>query len=124
MAHPPIPPNRAVTMLAMPWATHSLLLLPRVILTWLLLSDASSGESISALRPFYPISYAAMTGVLDTLEKDGLIERSANPEDRRRVNIRLSEKRRKFIIDFLPVHVENVKKISSELQEDDAAQMF
>ncbi len=95
-----------------------------LILTRLLLSDSSSGDSISDLRPFYPISYAAMSGVLDTLEKDGMIERCANPEDRRRVNIRLSEKGRKFIIDFLPAHVENVKKIGSELQEDEVAQMF
>ncbi|WP_041273137.1 MarR family winged helix-turn-helix transcriptional regulator [Desulforapulum autotrophicum] len=95
-----------------------------LILTRLLLSDASSGDSISDLRPFYPISYAAMSGVLDTLEKDGMVERCANPEDRRRVNIRLSEKGRKFIIDFLPTHVENVKKISSGLQEDEVAQMF
>jgi len=95
-----------------------------LILTRLLLSDSSSGESISDLRPFYPISYAAMSGVLDTLEKDGMIERCANPEDRRRVNIRLSEKGRKFIIDFLPAHVENIQKIGSGLQEDEIGQMF
>lgn len=95
-----------------------------LILTRLLLSDASSGESISDLRPFYPISYAAMSGVLDTLEKDGMIERCPNPEDRRRVNIRLSEKGRKFIKDFIPIHVENVKKISSGLEADEVAQMF
>jgi DNA-binding MarR family transcriptional regulator len=95
-----------------------------LILTRLLLSDSSSGDSISDLRPFYPISYAAMSGVLDTLEKDGMIERCANPEDRRKVNIRLSEKGRKFIIDFLPAHVENVKKIGLRLQEDEVAQMF
>ena len=95
-----------------------------IILTRLLLSDSSSGESISDLRPFYPISYAAMSGVLDTLEKDGMIERCANPEDRRKVNIRLSEKGRKFIIDFLPAHVENVQKIGSGLKEDEIAQMF
>ncbi len=95
-----------------------------LILIRLLLSDSSSGDSISDLRPFYPISYAAMSGVLDTLEKDGMIERCANPEDRRKVNIRLSEKGRKFIIDFLPAHVENVKKIGSGLQEDEVAQMF
>jgi DNA-binding MarR family transcriptional regulator len=94
------------------------------ILTRLLLSDSSSGDSISDLRPFYPISYAAMSGVLDTLEKDDMIERCANLEDRRRVNIRLSEKGRKFIIDFLPAHVENVKKIGSRLQEGEVAQIL
>ncbi len=94
------------------------------ILIRLLLSDSSSGDSISDLRLCYPISYAAMSGVLDTLEKDDMIERCANLEDRRRVNIRLSEKGRKFIIDFLPAHVENVKKIGLGLQEGEVAQMF
>ena len=95
-----------------------------LILTRLLLSDSSGGESISDLRPFYPISYAAMSGVLDTLEKDGMIERCTNSEDRRKVNIRLSKKGRKFIIDFFPAHMKNVKKIGSGLQADEVAQMF
>lgn len=92
-----------------------------LILIRLLLSDTPAGESISALRPFYPISYAAMSGVLDTLEKDGMIERCANPEDRRRVNIRLTDRGRNFILDFLPVHLENVKIIGSGLKEDEVA---
>lgn len=95
-----------------------------LILVRLLLSDSPSGESISALRPFYPISYAAMSGVLDTLEKDGMVERCVNPEDRRKVNIRLTGKGRGFIVDFLPAHLENVKKIGSEIQEDEIEQMF
>lgn len=94
------------------------------LLVRLLFSDSPAGESISALRPFYPISYAAMSGVLDTMEKDGMIERCNNPEDRRKVNIRLTDKGRSFIIDFLPVHLENIKKIGSELQEDEVEQLF
>lgn len=95
-----------------------------LILVRLLLSSAPAGESISVLRPFYPISYAAMSGVLDTLEKDGMIERCDNPEDRRKVNIRLTDRGRAFIIDFLPTHLENIKNISSGLQEDELEQLF
>lgn len=65
-----------------------------------------------------------MSGVLDTLEKDGMIERCDNPEDRRKVNIRLTDKGRGFIIDFLPAHLENVKKVGSALQEDEVEQLF
>lgn len=92
-----------------------------LILIRLLLSDTPEGESISALRPFYPISYAAMSGVLDTLEKDGMIERCANPADRRRVNIRLTRTGRDFIVNFMPNHLENIKRIASGFIEDEVA---
>jgi DNA-binding MarR family transcriptional regulator len=95
-----------------------------LILTRLLLSDSPDGESISDLRPFYPISYAAMSGVLDTLEKDNMIERCTNLEDRRKVNIRLTDNGRTFIKAFLPSHVEKIKKIGFALDEDEIAQMF
>ncbi|MGL1933151.1 MAG: MarR family transcriptional regulator [Desulfotalea sp.] len=95
-----------------------------LVLVRLLLSDSPAGESISSLRPFYPISYAAMSGVLDTLEKDSMIERCANPEDRRKVNIRLTDKGRNFINEFLPVHLNNVKKVGSGLQENEIEQLF
>jgi DNA-binding MarR family transcriptional regulator len=95
-----------------------------LILIRLLLSNSPAGESISVLRPFYPISYAAMSGVLDTLEKDSMIERCDNPEDRRKVNIRLTVKGRGFITDFLPPHLENIKNIGSELQEDQIEHLF
>ncbi len=95
-----------------------------LILTRLLLADSPNGESISDLRPFYPISYAAMSGVLDTLEKDNMVERCANKEDRRKVNIRLTEKGRTFIMDFLPPHVQNVKKIGVGFDEGEIASMF
>ena len=95
-----------------------------LILTRLLLSDSPDGESISDLRPFYPISYAAMSGVLDTLEKDNMVERCTNIEDRRKVNIRLTEKGRTFIIDFLPPHVANVKKIGLGIDEEELAVLF
>jgi len=55
------------------------------IMMRLLLSDSPGGESISELRLFYPISLAAMSGVLDTLEKDDLVERCANLGDRRKM---------------------------------------
>lgn len=94
------------------------------LLMRLLMSDAPDGESISELQPFYPISLAAMSGVLDTLEKDNMIERCANPEDRRKVNIRLTDTGRTFIKEFLPSHVEKIKKIGLGFDEKELSQMF
>ncbi|BBO89208.1 MarR family winged helix-turn-helix transcriptional regulator [Desulfosarcina ovata] len=92
-----------------------------LILIRLLAVDSPQGESISELRPFYPITYAAMSGVLDTLEKDGMIERLPHPTDRRKVNIRITDAGRRFMMDFIPKHLANLKTISALLTDDDRA---
>jgi len=83
-----------------------------IVLIRLLFSKSPGGESISAIRPFYPISNAALSGILDTLEKDDMIERLPNPSDGRKVNVRITETGRRFIMGFLPRHLENVKIMS------------
>lgn len=95
-----------------------------ILLARLLLTGGKDGESIAVLRSYYPISYAALTGVLDTLEKDGMIERCRNPGDRRKVNIRLTDEGRSFIIGFLPGHVANVAKINSALSAEEGALLY
>jgi DNA-binding MarR family transcriptional regulator len=91
------------------------------ILVRLLMEDTPQGQSISELRPFYPITYAAMSGVLDTLEKDGMVQRMPNPTDRRKVNIRITNTGRNFMMDFFPKHLEYLKDISTLLTDDDRA---
>lgn len=95
-----------------------------VVLIRLLLSDSPDGENISMIRQFYPISNAALTGVLDTLEKDQMIERLPNPDDRRKVNIRITEAGRGFMMDFLPRHLENVKAMSGFVTEEEFAALL
>lgn len=90
-----------------------------LILVHLLIVDSPQGESISELRLFYPITYAAMSGVLDTLEKDGMIKRLTHPTDRRKVNIRITDAGRTFMMDFIPKHLENLRSISALLKDDD-----
>lgn len=90
-----------------------------LILVHLLISEHPEGESISDLCPYYTVSSATMTGLLDTLEKEGLVERLPNPSDRRKVNVRITEKGRAFMMDFLPRHQHNVKEMSSPLAPGD-----
>jgi DNA-binding MarR family transcriptional regulator len=90
-----------------------------LILARLLIADSPQGESISQIRLFYPISYAAMSGVLDTLEKDGMIERLSHPSDRRKVNIVITDAGREFMMNFIPSHIENLKAISACLSNED-----
>ena len=86
-----------------------------LILVHLMVSEHPEGECISDLCPFYQVSSATMTGLLDTLEKEGMIERLPNPSDRRKVNIRLTETGRAFMMKFLPRHQQNAKEMSALL---------
>jgi DNA-binding MarR family transcriptional regulator len=90
-----------------------------IVLVRLLISKSPEGESISSIRPFYPISNAALSGILDTLERDAMIERLPNPSDRRKVNIRITEPGRRFIMGFLPKHLQNVKTMSAFVTDEE-----
>lgn len=46
-----------------------------------------------------------MTTVIDNLERDGLVQRERNDEDRRVVHIHLTEKGKKKVMSVLPGHV-------------------
>ncbi|MCK5879308.1 MAG: MarR family transcriptional regulator [Holophagae bacterium] len=90
-----------------------------LILVHLLVSESPDGESISDLCPFYPMSSPTMTGLLDTLEKEGMIARLPNPSDRRKVNIRITDAGRAFMMDFLPKHQANARAMSKFLTPGD-----
>lgn len=77
--------------------------------------DDPHGVNISDVICQYRVSSATMTGIIDTLEKEGLIERIRNPKDRRRVNVRITAAGREFMDDFLPRHHEYMKLFTSSL---------
>ena len=92
-----------------------------MILVHLFLNSSQQGECISNLRASYPISSATMTVVLDTLEKENMVERVPNAQDRRKVNVKITEKGASCMKGFLPRHQKNVAAMSSELAEEEMA---
>jgi DNA-binding MarR family transcriptional regulator len=76
-----------------------------------------AGICISDLISQYKVSSATMTGVIDTLEREGLIERIKSPQDRRRVNVRITDQGRAFMDDFLPKHHANMELFTASLGE-------
>ncbi|HET9729716.1 MAG TPA: MarR family transcriptional regulator [Acidimicrobiia bacterium] len=60
-----------------------------------------------ARRMTLPVTTATMTGILDTLERNGYIERRAHATDRRRVNIYITAKGRRVNRELLPVMFQN-----------------
>ncbi len=63
------------------------------------------------------VTRATMTGLLDTLEKDLLVERQTQEHDRRMVLIRLTEKGRSLIEGVLPDYFRYVAEVMSPLAE-------
>lgn len=60
------------------------------------------------------ITRASITGLVDTLEKAGHVERESDPEDRRSVQVRLTLVGRRFVEHMLPDHFKRLMKLMSE----------
>jgi len=90
-----------------------------MVLIQLFVRGGVDGLGISELTRLYNVSSATMTGVVDTLEKEGFVERSHSKSDRRRINLRLTKRGRDFMGRFIPVHVENMKSMTEVFEMDD-----
>lgn len=60
-----------------------------------------------------------ITVVIKNLEKDGLIKKYADPEDKRAVLISITEKGKEIIEGMFPKHVENINNIFSVLTDEE-----
>lgn len=69
----------------------------------------------AALADHAGVARATMTGLLDTLEKDALVIRQADPEDRRVVLVSLTEAGRTLINRILPDYFECVSQMMEPL---------
>jgi MarR family transcriptional regulator, 2-MHQ and catechol-resistance regulon repressor len=64
-----------------------------------------------------------ITMVIDNLEKNELVERKPDPNDRRAVMIHLTEKGETFIREFFPEHLEKIKDEFSVLNKKELTQL-
>ncbi len=65
------------------------------------------------------VTRATMTGLIDTLERDGLVKREPDPDDRRMMSVRLTAKGDRFLNDFLPGHFKVIAEVMSPLSENE-----
>lgn len=74
------------------------------------LSPADLADAIGVTR-------ATMTGLLDTLEKSGLVRREAHPADRRALVVRLTPAGKAQIEAYLPGHYRAMSALFADLSE-------
>ena len=63
------------------------------------------------------VTRATMTGLIDTLERDGFVKREPDPDDRRQMSVRLTPRAEKFLRAFLPGHFQMITALMSPLSE-------
>lgn len=63
------------------------------------------------------VTRATMTGLIDTLERDGLVKREPDPNDRRMMSVRLTAKAERFLEALLPQHFKQISALISPLSE-------
>lgn len=85
----------------------------------LLMREENLTASPSVLAEKAGVTRATMTGLLDSLERTGLIERIPHDEDRRMLNVRLTEKGQQRLDEVMPDYYSRVALVMKELSEKD-----
>ncbi|MBU3133718.1 MarR family transcriptional regulator [Clostridium gasigenes] len=60
-----------------------------------------------------------ITVVIKNLEKDGLVKKNLDPEDKRSTIISITDKGKKIIEDILPNHINNISEIFNVLTDEE-----
>lgn len=82
--------------------------------------DCPSGPRTPAeLADAAGVTRATMTGLIDTLERDGLVKREPDPDDRRMMSVLLTPKGEKFLHEFLPGHFKLISELMAPLSESE-----
>ncbi len=63
------------------------------------------------------VTRATMTGLIDTLERDGYVKRDPDLDDRRMMSVRLTPKAEEFLLSFLPEHFKVTAALMASLTE-------
>ncbi len=78
-----------------------------------------NGILISKLAKKVALDKATLTGIIDRLERDGLVERRNDPEDRRAIRIYLTSKAESLREELLEIYHRNNAKFLSVLSDDE-----
>ncbi len=87
----------------------------------MLLCDKTCGRSHTftpaQLAEIAGVTRATMTGLVDTLERDGMVVRTPDPADRRQITLQLTADGISFLNEILPEHFRRIASLASVLSE-------
>lgn len=90
-----------------------------VVLSLLDRNGATGSLLPSEIADKLNVTRATVTGLLDSLEKDGYIQRRAHPEDRRAISVYLTDDGRKFLEQISPQHYRRIAGLMAHLSEEE-----
>ncbi len=77
------------------------------------------GILISKLAEKVALDKATLTGIIDRLERDGLVERRDDPSDRRAIRIYLTDKAKRMKDELLDIYHRNNSRFLSVLTDEE-----
>ena len=86
--------------------------------------DPEEEVSPSSLAEKIGVRRATMTGLLDRLERDDMIERLAHHRDRRKIGVRLTSNGRQVLAAMLPDYYRSIAKIMTNLSEKERLELM
>ncbi len=93
----------------------------------MLLLDKATGQVKShtpaELAEAAGVTRATMTGLIDTLERDGLVTRTPDPTDRRMMSVTLTSHGQRRLQEILPAHFKRMGALISVLSESERRTM-
>ncbi len=93
-------------------------------LVLMLLFDCARGvptpRTPAELADLASCTRATMTGLIDTLERDGMVRRLPDMEDRRMMRVEITDQGKHAIRGILPEHFRRITHVMSGLSEDES----
>jgi DNA-binding MarR family transcriptional regulator len=88
------------------------------------LERENHGLTMGELSSRLMVSGGNVTGLVDSLQREGLVEREPHPDDRRRQIIRLTDKGRAAFDAMTPVHERWVDAMMAELSRSEMSELM
>ena len=85
--------------------------------------EREDGQTLAALSRRMLVTAGNLTGLVDRAERDGVVERRADPRDRRLSRAYLTPKGRALITELLPRHADHVGELLGDLDADDRREL-
>jgi DNA-binding MarR family transcriptional regulator len=73
--------------------------------------EREDGQTLAALSRRMLVTAGNLPGLVDRAERDGVVERRADPRDRRLSRVYLTPKGRELITELLPVHATHIGEL-------------
>jgi DNA-binding MarR family transcriptional regulator len=85
--------------------------------------EREDGQTLAALSRRMLVTAGNLTGLVDRAERDGVVERRADPRDRRLSRVYLTPRGRDLITGLLPKHAEHIGELLEGLDAADRREL-